>query len=179
MNDGLIPNRYAKALYKAAAEKHEDALVYNQMRQLDAAYAATPQLRKAVGNPYLPAEQKQQLLRTAAGAAAAGVADKFMGLVINKNRVDFMRAIALAYVKLYRQRNSIASVEVVTATQLPKASLEAIVAAVQRQLQGMTMELATRVDPALIGGFVVNVDSMVLDASVKKQLEKLRLKLLS
>lgn len=50
---------------------------------------------------------------------------------------------------------------------------------VKRQLGGKTMEQTVRVDADLIGGFTVNVDGMVLDASIKNELKKLRLKLLS
>lgn len=179
MNDGLIPNRYAKALYKLAVERGDDATVYARMKQLDSSYAAEPQLKKAVANPFLDAADKTRLLLSAAGAGNDESTARFVPLVIKNNRVGFMRAIALSYIKLYRERNDIARVEVVTATAVASDVIDHIVDVVKNQLNGKTIELTQRVDPALIGGFTVNVDSMVLDASVKNQLEKLRLKLLS
>lgn len=179
MNDGLIPNRYAKALYKLAVERGDDATVYARMKQLDSSYAAEPQLKKAVANPFLDAADKTRLLLSAAGAGNDESTARFVPLVIKNNRVSFMRAIALSYIKLYRERNDIARVEVVTATAVASDVIDHIVDVVKNQLNGKTIELTQRVDPALIGGFTVNVDSMVLDASVKNQLEKLRLKLLS
>ncbi|MBR1934520.1 MAG: F0F1 ATP synthase subunit delta [Muribaculaceae bacterium] len=179
MNDGLIPNRYAKALYKLAVERGDDATVYARMKQLDSSYAAEPQLKKAVANPFLDAADKTKLLLSAAGAGNDESTARFVPLVIKNNRVAFMRAIALSYIKLYRERNDIARVEVVTATAVASDVIDHIVDVVKNQLNGKTIELTQRVDPALIGGFTVNVDSMVLDASVKNQLEKLRLKLLS
>ena len=62
MNDGLIPNRYAKALYKVANEKGDTAQVYAQMNLLNAAYEAQAGLKKAVNNPFLPLADKLQLL---------------------------------------------------------------------------------------------------------------------
>ena len=90
-----------------------------------------------------------------------------------------MRDIALAFMRLYRENNGIARVEIVTATELGDNEINAIIDVVKNQLKGKTIELSKRVDPSLIGGFMVDVDSRVLDASVKNQLEKLRLKLLS
>lgn len=104
---------------------------------------------------------------------------RFMELVIKNNRIDFLRPIALAFMKQYRELNGIAKVEVVTATPLGDDEINDIVDVVRSQLGGKTIELTKSVDPALIGGFTVDVDSRVLDASVKSQLEKLRLKLLS
>lgn len=179
MNDGLIPNRYAKALYKLANERGDMAMVYDQMKHLDMAYDAKAGLKKAVNNPFLPLPDKLQLLCAAAGAQADGSAARFMELVIKNNRIDFMRAIALAFMKQYRASNGIARVEIVTATELGDSEINGIVDVVKQQLGGKTIELTKRVDSSLIGGFTVDVDSRVLDASVKNQLEKLRLKLLS
>lgn len=179
MNDGLIPNRYAKALYKLAIERGDMAQVYDQMKLLDNAYGAQAGLKKAVNNPFLPVQDKLKLLCVACGAQQDGSSAKFMELVIKNNRIDFMRPIALAFMKQYRASNGIARVEVVTATELGDSEINDIVDVVKSQLGGKTIELTKRVDPNLIGGFTVDVDSRVLDASVKNQLEKLRLKLLS
>jgi len=179
MNDGLIPNRYAKALYKLAAEQGDTASVYEQMKQLDKAYGTEAGLKKAVNNPFLEVADKMKLLCAASGAPKDGSSAKFMELVIKNNRIDFMRAIALSFMKQYRENNGIAKVEVVTATTLGDGEINKIIDVVKSQLGNKTIELSKSVNPNLIGGFIVDVDSKVLDASVKNQLEKLRLKLLS
>ena len=81
--------------------------------------------------------------------------------------------------KLYREAFGIASVEIVTAIELGDDEISGIMDVVKRQLGDKTMEQTVRVDADLIGGFTVNVDGMVLDASIKNELKKLRLKLLS
>ena len=179
MNDGLIPNRYAKALYKLSQERGDTAAVYQEMKQLDVAYASESGLKKAVNNPFLPVADKIKLLCAASGSKLDGTSARFMELVIKNNRIDFLRSIALAFMKQYRELNGIAKVEVVTATQLGDDEINDIVDVVKEQLGGKTIELTKSVNPDLIGGFTVDVDSRVLDASVRSQLEKLRLKLLS
>ena len=179
MNDGLIPNRYAKALFKLSQERGDTAVVYKEMKSLDSAYANEAGLKKAVNNPFLPVVDKIKLLCAASGAQQDGTSAKFMELVIKNNRIDFMRAIAMAFMKQYRELNGIAKVEVVTATALGDDEIKAILDVVKSQLGDKTIELTKSVNPDLIGGFTVDVDSRVLDASVKSQLEKLRLKLLS
>ena len=51
MNDGLIPNRYAKALFKLSQERGDTQVVYNEMKRLDVAYAAQAGLKKAGWRP--------------------------------------------------------------------------------------------------------------------------------
>ncbi|MGN0212333.1 MAG: ATP synthase F1 subunit delta [Muribaculaceae bacterium] len=181
MNEGLIPGRYAKALYKFACEQGESDAVYARMKMLTASFDAQPALRKAVENRFLPSADKEKVLLTAASAPAkAGdCLAKFIQLVIGHNREDYMREIALAYQRLYRDANGIAQVEIVTAHKLDDDQLEKIVAVVRQQLAGKKIEQTQRVDAGLIGGFVVKVDSLLLDASIKNELKKLRLKLLS
>ena len=179
MNDGLIPNRYAKALYKYSLDMGDTPNVYSEMKRLDEAFDSQPGLKKVVNNPFLQVDDKLKLLSTAAGATIDGTSARFFELVIKNNRIDFLRAIGLAFMKQYRELNGIARVEVVTATALGDDEIKAIVEVVKGQLENKTIELSTRVNPDLIGGFTVDVDSRVLDASIKSQLEKLRLKLLS
>ena len=178
MNDGLIPNRYAKALYKFAIEENATEAVYLQMKRLSESYAMLPELKKTVDNPFLPVADREKVLLSASGAEKDGCLDKFILMVIKNNRESAMREMALAYGKYYREANNIAQVNITTATELPEDKLSQIIEVVQHQLKGKTIEQSVSVDPELIGGFTVQVDSMVLDSSIKNELKKLRLKLL-
>ena len=61
MNDGLIPRRYAKALYKFAFEKGPDATLYRLMTDLCANFAAQPALQSPMANPFVTERAKQPL----------------------------------------------------------------------------------------------------------------------
>lgn len=78
MNDGLIPNRYAKALYKFAAQSGQQTEVYGQMKSLEAAFASSRELKQVVNNPFVPVAKKQGVLLAAAGAQPGGPLDKFI-----------------------------------------------------------------------------------------------------
>lgn len=179
MNDGLIPNRYAKALFKVAVENGEQAQIYVEMKQLLSSFDELPALKATVNNPFIAVDEKEKVLLTATGAKAGSTVENFILLVIKKNRASFLRSMAMAYLKLYREAFGIASVEIVSATALGADEISGILDVVKRQLGDKTMEKTVRVDADLIGGFTVNVDGMVLDASIKNELKKLRLKLLS
>lgn len=178
MNDGLIARRYAKAFLKFANEKKAAKQAYGQMRQLDEAYAAEAKLKKAVGNRFISADDKAQLLLAAAGAKPGDCLAKFIKLVISHNREGFLREMSRAYQDLYREANNIAQIEIVTAAEMPAATLKRITDVVRSMLAGKQIEETHRIDPSLIGGFVIRVDTVQLDASIKNELKKLRLKLL-
>lgn len=179
MNEGLIPSRYAKALHLYAEEAGKAAAVYEQTERLAAGYEAHPQMSRAVENPFLPLADKQQLLLVASGAENDGCLDKFFKLVFSHGRESFIRSMALAYGKRYRDVNKISQVEIATASSFSQAVMDKIKDSVQTHLKGRTLEYRQRVDASLIGGFTVRVDGEVLDASMNNDLRKLRLKLLS
>lgn len=179
MNEGLIPNRYAKALYAYANEAGKAAEVYDATLRLSRTFEAEARLARAVENPFLPFDDKRSLLLVAAGAVKNGCIDKFFGLVFSHRRESLLHEMALAYGKKYRSENNIAQVEIATAAALPAAAMKKIKDSVQSHLKGHNLDYTERVDASLIGGFTVKVNGEVLDASVRNDIRKLRLKLLS
>ena len=180
MNDGLIPKRYAKALLKFAVEKHDDRRVYELMTTLTESYRSNPELAAVVGNPFVDNVTKTKLLTTAAGAGPDDrTYDDFIRLLVDNNRLTELRGIALAYLSLYREANNIYLVNITSAAPLEKSEVDRLDAIIRKHLADARIEYNMAVDPALIGGFVVNIGSERLDASVNNELKQLRLKLLS
>ncbi len=180
MNQGLIPSRYAKALFGFASEKNSDGRIYGLMQSLESAFRAEPGLQQAVANPFIPASDKTALLTSAAGATDKDeVYARFLQLLTDNNRLDAARDIALAYMKIYRHEHHIYLVTVTSAAPMDATGEDRLKKLIERHLDGGTMEYHHRVDPSLIGGFTVSVNNEKLDASVADELKQLRLKLLS
>lgn len=180
MNEGLVPSRYAKALYKFALEKGAQARVYELMKSLSAAFVGNGGLQPVLSNPYVPTADKLSLLDTASGAGPKDTCfHDFLKLLVGNKRVSMVRDIALAYEELYRRENDIYRVNVVMAAPMAETEAQRLKSMIEKHLGGAAMEYSATVDPSLIGGFVVNIDSERLDASIKNELKQLRLKLLS
>ena len=180
MNQGLIPSRYAKALFEYASEKGADERIYQLMQTLEHSFETESSMQQAVANPFVPAPDKVKLLTSAAGATPKDeVYARFMQLLVENNRLDAARDIALAYMKIYRSEHRIFLVTVTSAAPMGASEEDRLKALIERHLDGGTMEYHHRVDPALIGGFTVTINNEKLDASVADELKQLRLKLLS
>jgi F-type H+-transporting ATPase subunit delta len=179
MNEGLIPRRYAKALYKFALEKGQDKPMYALMQKLSKAFVSDLSLQEVMCNPFIDNNDKVTLLKIASGAdeSISSFFD-FLKLLIENKRISFIRSIALAYLTIYRKANNIYLVEVVSATTMDEADQARLHKLIEKHLNGGSMEYSQRVDSQLIGGFVVNIDSERLDASVQNELKQLRLNLL-
>ena len=181
MNEGLIARRYAKALLKYAQEKDKTFPVYEAARQVEASFIAHLDLQEAMLNPVLTASQKEVLMLSAAGVDAASSEEylRFVRLLLRERREDYLRPIMLMYQKLYRDVNHIVRAQIVTAAPLDKQILSRIEEVVARHCKDAKLEFEHKIDPKIIGGFVLNVGGEQLDASIEKELKQLRLKLIN
>ncbi len=178
MNTGKISARYAKALYQFALESNSETEVYESMKLVSESYINVPQLRDAMVNPTLTKQKKTDLLITAAGTQVCDAFKKFVDLVVERKRENFFQGISLVYQDLYRKEKNIVISQLVTASPVSDAEIERMRKAVQTVSTG-SVEFETSVDPDLIGGFVLNVETYQLDASIKGQLRSVRESLLN
>ncbi len=189
MNQGLIPQRYAKALYKAALDRHCSESLYTMMKTLDGSFMTQPRLGQVMENPFVSASEKKDLLFTAAGISPASddasndcstdTFTDFIRLLEENRRIEFIRGIALAYIAIYRRENAISTVTVTSAAPLQPDAAGRLMSIIRSRHPHGSIEYHEAVDPSLIGGFTVAIDNQRLDASIKNELKQLRLKLLS
>lgn len=189
MNQGLIPQRYAKALYKVALERQCTEPMYTMMKTLDESFMKEPRLGHVMENPFVSATEKKSLLLTAAGADSAtgeggkdpivGTFVDFIRLLEENRRIEFIRGIALAYIAIYRRECEISTVTVTSAAPLQPDATRRLMSLIKAHHPQGSIEYHEVVDPSLIGGFTVAIDNQRLDASIKNELKQLRLKLLS
>lgn len=179
MNGGLIPSRYAKALYKFAQEHAASGKVYEEMQHVVRAFETNAELSATLSNPYVSASDKGKLLLTAAGSDASDDFKGFVRLIIDNKRESYAYEMALAYRDLYRKANGVSIVRITTAIQLPEEELLKLRELIKNSFSDRTLEFSERIDSSIIGGFIVDVDHVRMDASISNEIEKLRLKLLS
>ena len=165
--------RYAKALLAFANERKVAAKVYQEMLQLSKAFAGVPELRVALDNPVLPTATKVGLIHEAVGGQASPELTRFVGLVLAEHRGKFLQFMLMSYIDLYRKQENISTGEITTACPVSDHVIDRIRALVVEHTHG-TVELKTRVDPGLEGGFIFEIGTYRLDASVANQIKRVR-----
>lgn len=187
MDLGLLPSRYAKALFDSACEKGLSFGVYEAMLNLEGAFGSKggSDLTSAVTNPYVGEAEKISLISSACGrvsdnqASVDALIKDFVKLLFHNRRLTLVRAIALSYIGLYRKKNGIRRVTVEWASQPDSSTESRMMDLVQKHIGTGTMEYDSKVNPQLIGGYRIAVDNERLDASVANEFNQLRQQLLS
>ena len=145
MDEGVIARRYALAMLKVAQKYNAAEEVYQKMKTFEQNYISHPDLHKALLNPILSPRDKEQLLTIAIGIEPG---------------------------TLYRKVYQIGRIKIITAVALKQETLDRIKKLVTDRTSRQ-IEFVEKVDPAIIGGFVLRVNSMQLDYSVGGELKKI------
>ncbi|MCH5239087.1 MAG: F0F1 ATP synthase subunit delta [Muribaculaceae bacterium] len=178
MDNGLIPRRYAKALYKYALEKGETKRIYELSKRVIESFRENPELQKVLSNPFVSDEDKESLLNAAAGGKDE-IFHQFVLMILRQKRVEYAYGMMLAYRDIYRHENHISQAKITTAVKLDDERMKKLRTLVTEAFKDSELEFTEAIDPSLIGGFVIDVDSVRMDASLSNELEQLRQTLLS
>ncbi len=176
MDIGSVSKRYAKALLAYAVELAQDAVVYDEMRQLAHSFQVEPKLQKILQNPIVNADQKRELILAASAisqASASSVLKRFAQFLIEQKRADIMLYVAHSYQGLYCKRNNI----IKSYLTVPCPVSDATTKRMQSLLSNVKIDkvdLEVKIDPTMIGGFILQYGSYKLNASVDAQLAKVK-----
>jgi F-type H+-transporting ATPase subunit delta len=159
-------------LFSAAKESGRLANVHEALRDFARAIEETLELRAVLRNPQLDPSAKAAILSDLAGVDEE-IFTNFLQLVAEKGRAGEIEEIAAEFERLMAREERRLTVELTTARELTDDEAKAIVAQIE-QAAGRTVEATRDVDPAILGGIVLQAGSYRVDASVRGRLERLR-----
>jgi ATP synthase F1 delta subunit len=163
---------YAEALFEVAREKGKLDEIGEELAQFADAVGGDRELQVFLFSPYFSSAEKIEGLHRAVTGADPELLN-FLELLVEKHRMPEIFRIRNRFEQLWKRENRRLDVTVTSAVELDPAVVEKIGAEVESQT-GQTVELASRVDDEILGGIVLQVGNMVLDASIRSRLEKLR-----
>ena len=173
MNTGAISMRYARALLMFANEAGVAAKVYQEALTLRKSFRQVPELKSAMEKPVMTRENKYRVLIQAAGGEITKQMQKFIDLVLQEKREKFLVGINQAFIDLYRKQEKIRVGRLTTAVPIAPEEVERIRKIVVESAGG-TAEFATMVDPSIEGGFIFEINTYRLNASVADQMRRIK-----
>jgi F-type H+-transporting ATPase subunit delta len=169
--------RYAKALYDLAHAGRETEVVGAELEQVAAVAVGDPRAHEVLTRPWIKPEDRRGVAAAIANKVGAGkLVQDFVGLVAERGRADHLSEIVAAYRALVDVEQGRARAQVRTAVAFSEAEKQQLSARLERVL-GKRILLEERVDGTLLGGFVAQVGSLILDGSLDGQLARMRQRL--
>ena len=163
---------YAGALFEVGREKGKLDTLQQQLGEFTDAVDRNQELQVFFFSPYLSSEEKVAGLKRAISGAEPELIN-FLELLVDKGRMPEIFRIRREFEELWKQENRRIDVTVTSAVELDPEVVAKIGQEVERQT-GEEVDLSSAVDDRILGGIVLQVGNMVLDASIRSRLEKLR-----
>ena len=163
---------YAEALFDVAKKTGKLDAIRAELGQFADAVDADRELQVFFFSPYFSSAEKIEGARRAISGADLEFVN-FLELLIEKGRTNEVFRIRRQFEQLWKHENRRIDVTVTSAVELDPAAVTKIGEEIERQT-GRKVELASDVDEEILGGIVLQVGNMVLDASIRSRLEKLR-----
>ena len=169
-----MAGRYATALFELARETKSIDAVKADLERFDAMVGESADLNRLVRSPvFSAAEQLQALSAVLDRAGIGGLAAKFLKLVTMNRRLFAARDMVRGYRELVALHKGEATAEITVAEQLKDDHVAALKSAL-KAVSGKDVDLAIKIDPAIIGGLVVKLGSRMVDTSLRTKLNAIR-----
>jgi len=170
--------RYARALLDVAVKEHADLeQIDADLSEFVALFEQHPALAKVLLNPAVPTPRKRAAVADLlARATFSPILSKLILLLAERDRLVLLPDLLASYRDRLMDYRHVVRAEVTTAAPIDAARVQQIQSGLAIAT-GRTVTVATRTDPTIIGGLVARVGSTVYDASVVRQLERMKQRL--
>lgn len=173
MSEIQVASRYAKSIIDLAKEQNALEPIKKDIELFILTCRENPQLKAVLKNPIVGTDKKSNILKGLFEDKLHPMILSFFMIVVRKGRSEILYATAKEFINEYNTFKNIVKASVVSAAPLSEDNRNQVIKVVQEATKGEVV-LIERVDPNLIGGFVLKVGDKQFDTSISSQLNKLK-----
>jgi F-type H+-transporting ATPase subunit delta len=179
VSQDTVAQRYAQAIFDLGVETSSVRRLADDMRGLVAAFQASVDLQRVMGNPLVPESARLAAVREIAERLGLSrLAINAAGLLTSRKRMAALPAISLELDRLADEQSRTQRVTVVSAEPLSEPYAERLTRELEH-MTGKTVILDRKLDPELLAGVVIQLGDQIIDGSARARLADLRSQLLS
>lgn len=173
MDISIISQRYALALFNLALEMDKIDRMSSDMNLVLEVTRENPEFRRLLASPIIPERKKTSIIKGIFEKHLDPLSFRFLQLVTRKEREVYLENICEHFALLYKKHKNIITIEITTAYPIDDEIRTKIIALIE-DTQKKKVELTEKIDEKIIGGVVLRVDDKKYDASLRRQLLRLR-----
>lgn len=179
MTNPRLASRYAQSLLDIAEEQNVLPAVVQDMKLISNTIAQSRELEIFLSSPIIKADKKANGLKEIFQSQVNPLTLKFVNLLINKGRESNLFDIAQSFQNLNDEKNKIKKVKATTAIPMNDGIKGTVIAMAQKIVPGYQIAIEEIINPDIIGGYILEVDDKLYDASVRTELNKIKKQFMS
>ena len=173
MSIGKIVEPYAEALLELANSNDSLKETTNDMNIVSQFLVNSSDLKKFLGNPLITREAKKNVIKDILGEQINPTTLTFLMLLVDRGRISLLDTVAQRFLELSYKTEKIEIAKITSSIQLSADQQKSIAEKLKTITGAKQIKLALKVDPALIGGFTVEIGSKLIDTSIRGQLKQI------
>jgi F-type H+-transporting ATPase subunit delta len=174
MQNPRLAGRYAKSLIDLAIERNQLEAVYADMQYLQAVCKGSKEFVTLLRSPIIKADKKEKILQAVTDGKVGELTAGFNKLLVNKSREQFLPEIITAVVEQYNAIKGIHKVKLTTANPITEELKQSIIGKIKAATGFEHLDVETNTQPELIGGFVLEFNNKLVDASILRDLRDIK-----
>jgi len=174
MKGTIVASRYAKSLLELSIENNNLDKINEDMVQLSEICKESKDLTNLLSNPVVNSDKKNNVFDKLFKGKIDDLSLSFIHLITKNKRENILPNIAHSFNELYKEHKHILDVELISAIPLEDATKSKVIDKVKAKYDGFTINLIEKTDTSLIGGFIVKIKDMQIDASISSQITNLK-----
>jgi F-type H+-transporting ATPase subunit delta len=167
-----IAQVYARALFEVASEQDTLDRVHDELGAFADAMGESRELMSFLFSPYFSVTEKKEGLERAVTGASPAFAN-FLQALIERHRMPAIFRIRTEFNVLWDEARKLLPVQIISAIALDESEVRSLGERIGRQVDRQ-VQVSAEVDPDILGGVVLRVGNVILDASIRNRLEQLR-----
>lgn len=174
MNNPRLAGRYAKSLIDLATELNQVDVVCADMKFVQRICKSNPDFSAVLRSPIIKPDTKEKIIEAITNERVNVTTSSFIRLLVRKGRETNLPEIADAYVEQFNELRGIHQLKITTAAPISDSLKEEIVAKVRATTVMENIEIETVVKEELIGGFMLEMQGTLVDASILRDLKDIK-----
>jgi F-type H+-transporting ATPase subunit delta len=172
LSQGVIARRYAKALINLAEKDLE--ITGNSLAAIADVYSNSTELSEVLSDTKISSQIKQDVLKNILKKIKVSkLVDTFIRYLLAKRRIVLLPNIERAFNLLLQEKLGRIEAGITVAQEIPEVTVGKLEKAISRY-SGKEVSVNITIDPAIIGGIVTRIGSVVIDGSIHTQLNQIR-----
>ena len=167
-----IAKRYAKAIFDEAVSTAALDTVYADLEFIQNILKASRELRAVFKSPVIKEHKKLEITSLIFKGKVSTLTEQFLNLLITQTREVYLAEIISSFFRMYNENKGISEVTVTSATELDEANEQKIISFIKSQSGYPNVKINKKVDPSIIGGFIVDFGGKLYDNSIRYKLNK-------
>lgn len=174
----IVGKRYAEAIYNVAESEGEGKVleIYKELETVMDLYEKDSEFKQMFTQPKIDVSKRKQIAVKVFEKQISALGLTIVTYLVDKDRLSIIKSIVKEYLKIYYVRCNYVDVEVTFAIEPTEEQKKRLIKTVEKKT-GKKVNLKVLVDQKIIAGGVIKIGDQIIDGSLKRQFEKLKVSL--